>query len=170
MNQVPTLMSELPLDPFLELNNRHPVEVGPALAMPTLARLVSMAFYAKGYSAPPGFLVVFDQDAPYDNANFQWFKARYPCFAYIDRILIDERSRGLGRARALYDDLFVVAAAAGHDTIVAEVNSDPPNPSSDAFHAALGFAVVGSAFLPHRGKTVRYLARILGPSHFAGGP
>jgi predicted GNAT superfamily acetyltransferase len=37
----------------------------------------------------------------------------------------------------------------------------PPNPASDAFHAALGFAEVGSARLFDGMKTVRYLARPL---------
>jgi predicted GNAT superfamily acetyltransferase len=41
--------------------------------------------------------------------------------------------------------------------VCCEVNSDPPNPLSDAFHAALGFREVGRAFLPDRGKSVRYL-------------
>jgi heme-degrading monooxygenase HmoA len=33
-----------------------------------------------------------------------------------------------------------------------------PNPASDRFHAAFGFAEVGSAWLAERAKTVRYLA------------
>jgi uncharacterized protein len=41
------------------------------------------------------------------------------------------------------------------------VNSDPPNPASDAFHAALGFEVVGEAAIHDGAKTVRYLARRL---------
>ena len=56
--------------------------------------------------------------------------------------------------------------AAGHERVVCEVNADPPNPVSDAFHAALGFAEVGSARLSgtplsSMGKTVRYFSRPL---------
>jgi hypothetical protein len=40
-----------------------------------------------------------------------------------------------------------------------EVNSDPPNPASDAFHERLGFAEVGRAALPGGTKLVRYLSR-----------
>lgn len=36
---------------------------------------------------------------------------------------------------------------------------EPPNPASDAFHAALGFEPVGSAGVGS--KTVRYFARTL---------
>ncbi len=52
------------------------------------------------------------------------------------------------------------ASAAGHDRIVCEVNAEPPNPASDALHAALGFVAVGVASLAV-GKTVRYYARAL---------
>jgi hypothetical protein len=45
--------------------------------------------------------------------------------------------------------------------VVCEVNADPPNPASDAFHAALGFAAVGSAANHGGGKTVRYFCREL---------
>ena len=38
-----------------------------------------------------------------------------------------------------------------------EVNCDPPNPVSDAFHAALGFREIGRARIVERSKTVRYL-------------
>ena len=72
------------------------------------------------------------------------------------------RKRGL--ANRLYEDLFRNAAAAGHDLVVCEVNSDPPNPASDAFHAALGFVEVGHAAIHGGAKTVRYLARSLVPA------
>ncbi len=72
------------------------------------------------------------------------------------------RKRGL--ANRLYDDLFRAAAAAGHERVVCEVNSDPPNPASDAFHAALGFGEVGRAGIHGGAKTVRYLARSLVPA------
>jgi predicted GNAT superfamily acetyltransferase len=57
----------------------------------------------------------------------------------------------------LYADLFDRAAEAGHDRIVCEVNRQPPNPASDAFHAALGFAEVGSANIHTGSRTVRTL-------------
>jgi predicted GNAT superfamily acetyltransferase len=47
----------------------------------------------------------------------------------------------------------------GRSLIVCEVNVEPPNPASDAFHARLGFATVGSATLQDQQKTVRYLSK-----------
>jgi len=45
--------------------------------------------------------------------------------------------------------------------VVCEVNSRPPNPESDAFHAALGFVEVGNARIHDGAKDVRYLLRTL---------
>ena len=87
--------------------------------------------------------------------------ARYPRFVYVDRIVVAPSARGRGLARQLYDTLIGKAGVAGHQRIVCEVNLDPPNPGSDRFHAALGFAEVGSASIHGGTKRVRYLAREL---------
>ena len=107
------------------------------------------------------FLLAFDQDAQYDSPNFLWFRSRYPRFVYVDRIVVASSARGRGHARRLYDDLFKQALAAGHDRVVCEVNTQPPNPASDAFHAALGFVEVGTADVHDGNRTVRYLSRAL---------
>ena len=69
--------------------------------------------------------------------------------------------RGQGIGRALYDALFSRATAKGHGRVVCEINLDPPNPGSDAFHVAMGFEAIGQAYLSDRGKTVRYFTRAL---------
>ena len=106
------------------------------------------------------FLLAFDQDADYDSPNYLWFRRRYRRFVYVDRVVVAVAARGRGHARRLYADLVAQAAAAGHDVLVCEVNFQPPNPGSDAFHAALGFIEVGRAMLDD-GKAVRYLALTL---------
>src|ERR1035437_2646288 len=77
--------------------------------------------------------------------NILWFCARYPRFVYVDRIVVASSARGRGCARRLYRDLFEYAVRAGHERVVCEVNISPPNPASNAFHAALGFVEVGTA-------------------------
>ncbi|MDB5434158.1 MAG: family acetyltransferase, partial [Phenylobacterium sp.] len=101
------------------------------------------------------------QDADYDSPNFLWFRSRYRRFVYVDRIVVASHARGRGHARRLYVDLFEQALQAGHDRVVCEVNSNPPNPASDAFHADLGFTEVGRGSLDSGRKTVSYLARQL---------
>jgi uncharacterized protein len=128
-----------------------------------LARMVAASPYA--VAAVDGgqvlaFLIGFDPASAYDSPNFIWFRDRLPRFAYVDRIVVSPAARGRGLARALYAAFDAHARMAGLEQMVCEVYSDPPNPVSDAFHARLGFATVGTA-QPWPGKTVRYLARAL---------
>src|SRR5882724_5757248 len=129
---------------LLALNNAHAQELS-WLEPERLEHLVERAFLARRIGNLDAFMLAFDQDAEYDSPNFLWFRARFPRFVYVDRIVVASSARGRGCARRLYDDLFEHATRIGHDRVVCEVNQNPPNPASDAFHAALGFAEVGIA-------------------------
>ncbi|MGL4810237.1 MAG: GNAT family N-acetyltransferase [Beijerinckiaceae bacterium] len=121
--------------------------------------LLTVAAHARAVGkGPDGFLIAMHEASDYKNPNFAWFAARHPRFVYIDRVVVAAQARGRGLARALYEDAFAFARSRGAAVIGCEVNIDPPNPGSDAFHAALGFAEAGRALLPN-GKTVRYLTR-----------
>ncbi len=148
---------------LLALNTAHEVELSP-LTAERLRHLVAQAFVATRIGQAEALLIAFDQAADYDSPNFLWFRARFDRFVYVDRIAVATHARGRGHARRLYADLFAQAARAGHSRIVCEVNSDPPNPESDAFHASLGFTEIGSAAIHGGSKTVRYLVRDLGTS------
>jgi predicted GNAT superfamily acetyltransferase len=143
---------------LLALNNAFAEELS-FLTPEKAADLTGKAFMAACVGEADALLIAFDQDAAYDNGNFRWFKARFPRFVYIDRVVVAPAARGRGLARALYQALF--DRAAGYERVVCEVNQDPPNPASDAFHASLGFEPVGSAVLPGAGKTVGYFCRTL---------
>jgi predicted GNAT superfamily acetyltransferase len=145
---------------MLALNNIHAQELS-WLEPERLPYLVEQAFLARRIGNLDAFLLAFDQDAQYDSPNFLWFRARYPRFVYVDRIVVASSARGRGHARRLYLDLFEQAAHAGHEWVVCEVNARPPNPESDAFHAALGFVEVGHASIHNDRKRVRYLLRAL---------
>src|SRR3954469_15171439 len=147
-------------DAVLALNNAHAKELS-WLAPERVQYLAPHAFAARKIGAVDAFLLAFDQDAPYDSPNFLWFRARYPRFVYVDRVAVATAARGRGLARMLYSELFDEATHAGHDRVVCEVNSRPPNPESDAFHAALGFIEVGRASVHNDSKDVRYLSRML---------
>jgi uncharacterized protein len=145
---------------LLALNNAHAQELS-WLEPERLQHLVSQAFMARRIGNLDAFLLAFDQEADYDGPNFLWFRARYVSFVYVDRIVVAASARGRGCARRLYRDLFEHAERGGHERVVCEVNISPPNPASDAFHAALGFVEVGSASVHEGSKTVRYLSRAL---------
>lgn len=139
---------------LIAANNAHAEELG-SLTLDALRRLIGQAFLTLSAGDGDAFLIAFDERADYDSPNFLWFRARFERFVYVDRVAVAASARGRGLARALYETLFRKAQAAGHDRIVAEVNKEPPNPASDAFHAAMGFSVIGSALLAN-GKAVRY--------------
>lgn len=147
--------------PLHRINQDHAVELS-SLSLDEFSALVTSATYSRAVGEG-GFMLTFDQSADYRSPNYLWFRERYERFVYVDRIVISAARRGEGLARQLYDDLFAHARDAGAAFIVAEVNSDPPNPGSDAFHAAMGFETVGEARLADRGKSVRYVARALAP-------
>jgi predicted GNAT superfamily acetyltransferase len=143
---------------ILALNNEHAAELS-WLEPERLSFLLSEAFYTRRIGALEAFILCFDQDARYDSPNFLWFSQRYRRFVYVDRVVVAAAARGRGHARRLYEDLFDEARRTGHTIITCEVNADPPNPASDAFHAALGFAEVGNAVIHGGKKSVRYWAK-----------
>ncbi len=154
-----------PIDPqndeaLLALNNDHAEELS-FLTQQEFRRMADEAFCALRVGEGDALLLAFDQEGDYQSPNFLWFKTRYPRFVYVDRIVVSPNARGRGLARLLYEELFRRAGEAGHERICCEVNAEPPNPASDAFHAALGFEEVGQAAIHDGKKTVRYFVRPL---------
>jgi len=145
----------------LLLNNTHAKETS-ELDDAGLESLFDMAFYARGIDhGATAFLIALQHSAAYVNPNFNWFKASRESFVYIDRIIVSIPARGQGVARLLYEDLLATAKRAGHGRVVCEVNIEPPNPASEAFHVAMGFEPIGQATIHNGVKTVRYFEKIL---------
>lgn len=152
-------LADADFDWVLALSARHERETG-ALDAVTLAAMRAASYQCNVIGEQGGYLITFDQDGAYDSPNFIWFRQRYRRFVYVDRIVIEPNARKAGHARALYEHLFENARADVHALVACEVNSDPPNPASDAFHGRMGFKAVGQALLGN-GKTVRYMTRDL---------
>lgn len=145
---------------LLALTNAHAKETS-FLSEDRWRSMIANAFSATCVSGTSALLIAFDQNAQYDNPNFEWFGERWSRFVYIDRVIVAEGHRGEGLARLLYGDLFARMKDTGHQRVGCEVNVDPPNPGSDAFHSKLGFVEQGRAALQDRGRMVRYLAKEL---------
>jgi predicted GNAT superfamily acetyltransferase len=145
---------------LLALNNMHARALS-WLEPERLCHLVGEAFFAGRVGEVDGLLIAFDQDADYNSPNFLWFQSRFSRFVYVDRVAVAAEARGHGLARRLYRELFSQATQCGHDKIVCEINIVPPNPESDAFHAALGFVEIGSGAIDGGRKTVRYMVHQL---------
>ncbi len=152
-------LSTLDAADILALNEAHVRETS-HLELEEYRAMVDGAFYAHGVAPAKAFLIAFDETADYKSPNFLWFQSRYQNFAYIDRVITAADARGQGLARALYENLFAHARAAGKPVVTCEVNIDPPNPGSDAFHARMGFSEAGTGVLKS-GKLVRYMVKRL---------
>ncbi len=146
---------------MLALNNEHREQTSELDAAKLHALIVQGFHVGLRNRGRDAFLIALDQDAISASPNFQWFKSRYKRFVYVDRVIVAPDKRGRGIARSLYGELFTAAAQAEHRLVCCEVNVEPPNPASDAFHEALGFTEVGRATLYGGEKVVRYLVKQL---------
>lgn len=105
-----------------------------------------------------GFVFTFASGTAYDSANYRWFSENREEFYYLDRIVLAGTHRRLGLGRRVYDELEQVAAHYGR--MVLEVNVEPANEPSLAFHRARGYVDV--AELGEPGKRVVLMEKILG--------
>lgn len=86
-----------------------------------------------------GFVLTFAPGSAYDSDNYRWFAARHEDFLYLDRIVVDSAARRSGIGRRVYDALEVATSA---PVFCLEVNVEPPNEPSLAFHRRRGFVEV----------------------------
>lgn len=90
-----------------------------------------------------GYLLAFGEGFAGIGDEYRWFSARHARFLYVDSIAVAEARRRAGVGRAFYAELAREARRRAAPRITCEVNLDPPNPRSLAFHAAQGFREVG---------------------------
>jgi hypothetical protein len=113
----------------------------------TIVQQCSLALVAvddEGADAgPAGVVLVLAPGADYDSPNYRWFCEHYDDFRYVDRIAVASSAHRSGLGRRLYGAVFDHARAGGAPWVTAEVNLEPPNPGSLAFHHRLGFREVG---------------------------
>ena len=129
------------------LNARHqhltaPMDVDRLVHLDTVGRVEVI----RHDGAFAGFVVTVTSGAAFDSENFAWFAERYDSYCYLDRIVVHEDARRLGLARRVYDELEARTAQTA-PLLTLEVNTDPPNEASLAFHAGRGFEPVGERFI-----------------------
>lgn len=137
----------------------EPGEAAPAGAAPGQAILAD----AEPESATPiAFLIGMFPGASYESENYRYFEAGGSDSLYVDRIVVAESVRGSGIGRLLYEAVFMLAREQSRSEITCEVNLDPPNPESLAFHARFGFTRVGEQSTKGGAVTVALLAAPVG--------
>lgn len=150
------------LDAVLTLNQSETPHVG-SIDEQKMQWFASHATYfrvATGDDRIAAFLVGLRPGTSYQSPNYLWFCERYADFAYVDRVAVAEFARRSGLASRLYDD-FAAAMPAAVEFMTCEVNIQPPNESSMAFHRGLGFRQVGTQKTEGGTKEVAMLARKL---------
>ncbi len=121
----------------------------PITSAADLAELIGMSTVAvvADDGAPSGFLLGMPPGLPYQSENYLFFSARArergSTFVYVDRIVLAAHLRGQGIGPRLYGAAFAEARRVGATEVLCEVNLEPPNPGSLAFHSRLGFIEVG---------------------------
>jgi predicted GNAT superfamily acetyltransferase len=121
--------SEWAMSPLDEAGLRH------------LLAMDGLALVAEPAGQVLGFALALTPDQPYDSANYRWFGERFSKFLYLDRVAVRAQMRRQGIASALYDVLEEAARPWGR--ILCEVNIEPINPVSLAFHASRDYERVG---------------------------
>jgi predicted GNAT superfamily acetyltransferase len=127
----------------LALNHRNVVLLAPMDA-DTLAALRSVAHRFDVVEVDGrfgGFVVTVAPGSSYWSPYYRWFAERGDGLLYLDRIVLHEDVRRSGVGSAVYDA--VEADAATYGGVALEVNLEPPNEPSLAFHRARGYVAVG---------------------------
>ena len=131
-------------DAILAIN----AEGQPGVSALTRAELVSAlesgsVWVAEGTTGLAGYLVAYRSDAVYDGEEFAWFQSRYSPFLYIDQVAVAPQQRRAAVGFQLYQTVERAAREQGLFALVCEVNLEPPNPISLAFHTRNDFHEVG---------------------------
>lgn len=114
-----------------------------------LGRLVALSVIAlvadPGAGPPVGFCLVLPPGVDYASPNYRWWSARADRFVYLDRIAIRPDHQGRGLGRRLYAEVERLSRARRPDAelFTLEVNIEPRNDASLAFHDRLGFTEAG---------------------------
>ncbi len=149
------------LDALLQLNADSVAVLSP-LDGHGLQRLLAMAEFstvAVGPEGLVGFLLALGDGQAYASVNYRWYARRFKRFLYIDRVVVAPGWRGAGVGRQFYSLAEGHALAAELAWLVCEVDIEPPNEASLAFHERLGFVEVGRQVAGGGGKVVSLRAR-----------
>lgn len=130
-------------EPTLALNEQSVHQLSPMFRddLDAYLGMLTVALVCQAEDQVAGFALAFEPQTSYGSINYRWHSERFDDFLYLDRIAVNADFRRRGIASRLYDEMERLAAPRGR--MVCEVNSDPPNVESLAFHDRRGYQQVG---------------------------
>jgi predicted GNAT superfamily acetyltransferase len=131
------------IDAILRANNAEipAVSLLDAATAEHLIDLADTALVAEVDGAFAGFIFALPGGMDdFDAMNYRWFEENLDDYLYVERIVVAEGNQGRGIGRAFYDHLIDISDR-GH--LVSEVNINPRNDASLAFHDRFGFESIG---------------------------
>jgi len=127
---------------IFEINQEAVPEVF-ALDAREFSRLLELCEYARVAEIDDeiaGYLFVLGKGLEYDGEEYHWFCQNLSEeFLYIDQVAIAGRWRGTGCGTKLYADLEQYALRNRKNALACEINYQPFNAGSMAFHRKAGF-------------------------------
>jgi uncharacterized protein len=141
-------LADADVEAVLELNEKSVDAVSPldSSKLATYRTMAAESLVAEVDGAVAGFAVAYRPGSEYESVNYRWHAQRFADFFYLDRIVVGAGYRRRGIATALYDAM--EERARPHGRMVCEVNSDPPNVESLAFHRRRGYVEIGELAQP----------------------
>ena len=124
---------------LLALNNASTPAVNP-LTLEELKNILSLAekcWVEEIDSELAAALIIIGPEQTYLSDNYTWLETQFSNYCYVDRIMVDENHKRKGLANNLYQELERHAERTGAHILLCEVNLEPPNPQSIAFHTRL---------------------------------
>ena len=155
---------ETDLDALVAINDEaYPaVPITPAAELAELVAMSSVVVVVEADGRPAGFVLGMSPGLGYQSENYVFFSTRAReldrGFVYVDRIVLSPSLRSQGLGPQLYAAVFDEARRVGASEVLCEVNVEPPNPGSLAFHTRLGFVEVGRQQTKGGANTVALLA------------
>ena len=148
------------IEGVLKLNNESVPAVNKLLTG-DLENILSMSKKSWGIEIGENIvaaLITLESGEPYQSDNYIWLETQFNNFCYVDRIMVDVAAKRNGYGKKLYATLESYAKEMGIEVLLCEVNVEPPNPHSLAFHTDLGW----KPFYEREhgpGKKVRYFKK-----------
>lgn len=133
------------LEEMWAINQANIPEVGSIPTIEEFQRLTLLSSHiivVQQNTEMAGFIILMREDQDYHSLNYKFLINKFDHFLYVDRVAIKDGFRRQGLGKKIYDEVFIIAGSLNID-VCCEVNTEPRNDPSLAFHSYYEFEEVG---------------------------